>query len=52
MECKELYMAGSLITVSRKLSRYKLHLVECRTSDARAVAPNLLENTLILGKWE
>jgi hypothetical protein len=40
---RSLYRAGSPITVSRELARYKLDLVECR-SDERAVAPNLREN--------
>jgi hypothetical protein len=39
-----LYRAGSLMTVSKELSKYKLDLVEYR-SDGRAVAPNLRENT-------
>jgi hypothetical protein len=42
---RSLYTAGSLMTASRELSRYKLHLAGVRKSDGRAVAPNLLENT-------
>jgi hypothetical protein len=42
---RRLYRAGSLMTVSRELSKYKLDLVECRRSDERVVALNLRENT-------
>jgi hypothetical protein len=40
MNVRSLYRAGSLMTVSRELSRYKLDLVI-----VREVAQNLLENT-------
>jgi hypothetical protein len=42
---RTLHGAGSLMAVSRQLSKYKLNLVRCRRSDGRAVAPNLKENT-------
>jgi hypothetical protein len=42
---RSLYRAGSLVTVSKELSKYRLDLVACRRSDGRAVAPNEQENT-------
>jgi hypothetical protein len=42
---RRLYRAGSLMKVSRKLSKYKLHLVGVKDVRWRAVAPNLPENT-------
>jgi hypothetical protein len=39
------YRAGSLMTVSRELARYKLLSVGYRRSDGREVAPNLQEDT-------
>jgi hypothetical protein len=37
--------AGSLVAVSKELSEYKLDLVEFRSSNERAVAPNQQEDT-------
>jgi hypothetical protein len=45
-----LYRAGSLMTVSMKISRYRLDLWECRRSDGRAVAPYQKRNTHFYGK--
>jgi hypothetical protein len=42
---RSLYKAGSLMTTSRDLARYKLDPVGVQRSDGRAVAPNLRENT-------
>jgi hypothetical protein len=42
---RSMYRAGSLLTVSKELSKYKLDKLECRRSDGRAVALNLQENT-------
>jgi hypothetical protein len=44
---RNLYKAGSLMTVSRELARYKLDLWECKRSDGRAVTPNLWEKRII-----
>jgi hypothetical protein len=41
---RSLYKAGSVITVSRELVRYKLYLVGFRRPGERAVEPNLREN--------
>jgi hypothetical protein len=40
---RRLYRAGSLMTVSRELWRYKFDLGECRKSGGRPVAQNLLD---------
>jgi hypothetical protein len=41
---RSLYRAGSLMTVSRELVRYKLGLVGVQETDERAVAPNVQDN--------
>jgi hypothetical protein len=41
---RSLYRVGSLMAVSRELSKYKLKW-ECRSSDVREAALNLQENT-------
>jgi hypothetical protein len=47
---RSLYRVGSLVTVSRKMSKYKFHLVEAQEEDVRAVVPNLREHTFFYGK--